>query len=245
MASRLLHLRFDVQGDELEAARACEADVFARWYGNTAAQLAEEYGPYDETSVFIALMDEQGEAQASCRLIIPGAPGLKTYEAISRSPWSLDSERTFHAAGIDRNSCWDIATLGVRGRMRGTSTPGAIALYHGLMAAAQVNTVGSIVALADSRLRRLLDAVGVVLAPLPGARPAPYLGSRATTPVFGQRGIFDRQRRENPDSYRLIALGVGLDGIAVPKPEAFILHADRVVDLRPTPSPLQSTPSVA
>src|SRR4029453_7143857 len=38
-----LRLLFDVQGELLESARECEAEVFLRWYGNTREQLAEEY----------------------------------------------------------------------------------------------------------------------------------------------------------------------------------------------------------
>ncbi len=57
----LLNLHFDVRGDLLEAARQCEEDVFLEAFGNTRTQLDEEYGPYNDQSVFIAVSDENGD----------------------------------------------------------------------------------------------------------------------------------------------------------------------------------------
>ena len=36
--------------------------------------------------------------------------------------------------------------------------------------------------------------------------------------------MLDAQRRMTPDAYRLISLGIGLDGISVPDPTAFELR---------------------
>ncbi len=60
----LLNLHFDAQGDLLESARQCEEDVFLQAFGNTRAQLDEEYGPYDDQSVFVAVSDERGTSSA-------------------------------------------------------------------------------------------------------------------------------------------------------------------------------------
>jgi hypothetical protein len=69
----------------------------------------------------------------------------------------------------------------------------------------------------DERARRLLNAVGVYTHPLPGTRPGPYLGSQASTPLWGDLvRMADRQRRADPDAYRLINLGVGLEEISLP-----------------------------
>jgi hypothetical protein len=52
---------------------------------------------------------------------------------------------------------------------------------------------------------------------LPGARPARYLGSAASTPVYRHCDeAFDQQRIINPDAHRLFTQGIGLDGIRVP-----------------------------
>ena len=56
----LLNLHFNVRGELLEAARECEADVFLQAFGNTRQQLEDEYGPYNDQSVFVAVADDQG-----------------------------------------------------------------------------------------------------------------------------------------------------------------------------------------
>ena len=78
--------------------------------------------------------------------------------------------------------------------------------------------------------------------PLPGTHAAPYLGSPASTPVYGHFAeMADLQRRTNPEAHRLIDLGVGLDGISVPAAETFRLRdagesevafvADRILEV--------------
>jgi hypothetical protein len=101
----------------------------------------------------------------------------------------------------------------------------AAALYHGLIKASAVNDVRGFVSLIDERVRRLLSMFGLVVHPIPGTTTAAYGGSQATTPVWADAAAFvGDQRRNNPEAYRLITLGVGLDGVRVPGPEAFRLR---------------------
>jgi hypothetical protein len=110
----LLNLHFDPRGDLLEAARQCEEDVFLQAFGNTRSQLDEEYGPYNDQSVFVSVSDDSGHVVGSCRLITPGPAGLKTLNDVARQPWGVDGLRAARAASIDVTRTWDIATLGVR-----------------------------------------------------------------------------------------------------------------------------------
>ena len=98
----LLNLHFDAQGDLLESARQCEEDVFLQAFGNTRAQLDEEYGPYDDQSVFVAVADESGHVVGACRLITPGSAGLKTLNDVARQPWGIDGVRSASAARSTR-----------------------------------------------------------------------------------------------------------------------------------------------
>lgn len=209
-------LVFCPEGELLERTRACEAEVFLQTYGNTEQDLAFEYGPYDEASCFIALTDGGGDVVGACRLIMPSPAGLKTVNDVFAPPWSVDGARALRAAGSDESQAWDVATLAVR-RVSGITPLAAAALYHGLVMATRANGVRSIVMMLDERARRLLAMVGFVPRPIPGTAPAPYLGSAATTPLVGNvADMIDMQRRRNPDAYRLISLGAGLTGIAVP-----------------------------
>jgi hypothetical protein len=219
-------MTFDPQGDLLESARECEADVFSRWYGNTRAQLDEEYRSYEESSVFLTIADRDGVAVAAARLLAPGgSAGLKTLVDIGRPPWSVDGHRSAAAVGLDLSSTWEVATLGTRVGGAAVSRL-SFALYHGLIAVQRANRMTSFVAVLDERVRRLLSSVGLTTRALPGTGTAPYLGSPASTPVYTHCApVLAVQRTRFPDAHRLITLGVGLDGIAIPQPRAFGLRA--------------------
>lgn len=220
-------LHFQPSGDLLEAALACEADVFLNAYGNTAEELDSEYARYADSSVFIALTDRHADVVAACRIIRPGPAGLKTLDDASREPWQVDGYRSAAAARVDVTRTWDVATLGVRAGLRGTGLIAASALYHGLIVAIEVNAVRTIVMTLDERVRTLLTGIGLITHALPGTFTAPYLGSTASTPVYGHYSeMRDAQRRVNPDAHRLVAQGVGLDSVVVPERGHFRL--DRV-----------------
>ena len=209
------------------SARQCEEDVFLQAFGNTRTQLEEEYGPYDDQSVFVAVSDDSGHVVGACRLITPGPGGLKTLNDVGREPWGVDGLRAARAAGIDPENAWDVATLGVRRDYRGSKMSVAIALYHAIVVSTRVNEVGT-----DHRDPRRPDRAGSSRRPTsscprcPAPGPAEYLGSPASTPVYGHcAGMVDGQRRMNPDAYRLMSLGIGLDGISIPEQSAFELRS--------------------
>ena len=242
MAGSPFRLTFDVRGPLLEAARGCEAEVFLSWYGNTADQLEREYGGYAESSVFITLSDDDGDVAGAIRLIVPGVAGLKTLHDMADPPWHLDGPRSARAAGLDLDSTWDVATLGVRDGMGSKGVMAAAALYHGLILATRVNEVTALVSIMDERVRSLLRSVGVITHPLPGAVTAPYLGSQASTPVYGKMThALDTWRRIAPEAFRLIAQGNGLEGVRVPDPATFVLGSRPLtIDLT---EPAQAVPS--
>jgi hypothetical protein len=211
-----LRFVFDPVGDELAAALECEADVFLETYGNTIDQLADEYGRYADSTGFMTLLDEHGSALATTRFIASGPAGLKTLNDVGRRPWNVDGVRSARAAGLDPASTWDIATISVR-RNTGRGSLPAAALYHGIAAATRANDVDAIVMIMDARARRLLSASGLQTQTLPGTAEGEYLGSPKSTPLWGHLGdMFALQRRTNPDAYRLIYQGIGLDGISLP-----------------------------
>lgn len=221
----VLTLHFDPRGALLQSARDCEAEVFLRWFGNTRGQLQLEYGAYEDRSVFLVLADEREEVVGAVRLLTPGACcGFKTLTDIGGQPWRVDGGRAAVAAGIDLSSTWEVATLGVRSLSKAAEVSTALALYHGLMTVAQVNRMSSFIAILDERVRRLLASVGILTRTLPGTRTAPYLGSDSSTPVYSHfASMLDNQRRRFPDAYRLVTLGIGLDGVSVPDRAAFAL----------------------
>ena len=237
-----LRLVFDVRGDLLDAARACEQDVFDAAYGNSPEQLEAEYGPYDDASVFIALVDDGGRAYGACRVITWGEPGLKSLNDLSRAPWRLDGLRSARAAGIDPVTSWDIATLGVRGELGRSGVMAAAALYHGLVTGGRANGVSTMITIVDERVRTLLHSVGLNTHVLPGSGPGEYLGSARSTPVYAHlAAVVDHQRRRSPDAYRMITLGVGLSGVQLPSPDEWRLKPREHVVVLPGGGAVEET----
>lgn len=226
----LLYLHFDVVGTLLDAARDCEEEVFLSAFGNTREQLDEEYGPYDAQSIFMAVADENDYVLGSCRIIAPGPAGLKTLNDVARPPWNADGYRAAMAADVDPSTAWDLATLGVRRSARGRHLSVAIALLHGLVVSTRANQIPSATAILDRQIRRILNAADYIMPALPGLAPAPYLGSPESVPVYTHYAtMLDGQRRKNPDAYRLMSMGIGLDGISIPGSENFMRKTRELV----------------
>ncbi|HEY8719249.1 hypothetical protein [Pengzhenrongella sp.] len=234
-----LSMHFDVHGALLAGARDCEAEVFLKWFGNTREQLAEEYGAYEDSSMFLVLANQAGEVLGAARMLQPGGhAGLKMLVDVGREPWDVDGGRAAAAVGIDLGSTWEVATLGVRSGSTGGGTQLSLALYHGVVAVTRANRMSSFVAILDERVRRLLGSVGILTRPLPGTNTASYLGSAKSTPVYAHCApMFERQRTQFPDAYRLVTLGIGLDGVAIPTLDAFRPRLRKPVLAAPAPAP--------
>lgn len=201
----------------IEAARECEARVFFETYGNTREQLADEYGPYEVSSVFIAVSESGGDVVGASRLILPSAIGLKTLDDVARPPWSVDGYASARSAGIDPMRALDLATLGVRRSLGGVGRLVSLALGHALTQVARVNSLADVIMIVDARARRVISSIGCDTFALPGTRPAPYLGSPESSPVwFNVARMLDTQRRDNHEGFRLVGQGVGFDGIRMP-----------------------------
>ena len=139
-----------------------------------------------------------------------------TLNDVGRRPWQVDGPRSARAVGVDPARTWDVATIAVR---RGSGRGGlcASALYHGIIAAAYANDIDFIVMIMDSHARQMLTSLGMQAQALPGTKTGEYLGSASSTPLWANlKRALEQQRQDNPDVYRLIFQGIGLDGIALP-----------------------------
>ena len=225
VASVTLEMTFDPQGERLDAALDCEATVFFETYGNTREQWHEEYGPYDRASTFLSISESGGDVIAVCRLIMPGAAGLKSLDDMSREPWLVDGYRSARSVGVEMATTMDIATIAVRKGLRGPSRVASMAIYYGMLMATRVNNLPNVVMIMDERARRLSSSIGFITQALPGTEPGPYLGSPKSTPLWANvPKMIDNQRHLNPDGFRLVSEGVGLSAIALPSRSDFLLR---------------------
>lgn len=226
-----LTLHFDPQGALLEATHDCEADVFAERYDWPQEDTRAFYAPYDASSTYVCVADPDGQVVAMARYIYPSAAGLCTVNELSEE-WGVDGTQMLAETGLDLSRTWDVGSVCVRRDAKRYGVLHAAALYHGLLKASAANDVRGFVSLIDERVRRLLGMFGLMVHAIPGTSTSAYGGSKATTPVWADMATFvGDQRRKAPDSYRLVTLGVGLDGVRVPPPDAFKLRRPATVVL--------------
>jgi hypothetical protein len=240
-----LTLHFDPQGELLQSTLDCEREVFAERYDFDRDETAAFYAPYDASSTFVSVADSDGLVLAMARYIYPSEAGLATVNELGVE-WDVDGVAQLEETGLDLDHTWDVGSVAVRRDARKYGVLHAAALYHGLLRASAANDVRGFVSLIDERVRRLLGMFGLMVHPIPGTQTAQYGGSKATTPVWANMAKFvGDQRRTSPDAYRLVTLGVGLDGVRVPGPDAFKLRRPHDGEGRLAPVQIDLRESIA
>lgn len=233
--------------EELAAeARALEATVFYETFGNTPDMLAAEYGPYEDTSVFIVVIDNHRARTAGMiRLILDGHGSLKSMTDIADEPWSMPLDRALAGAGItdlDTAEALDVTTLAVHPEYRGASTSGlvSLALYQAVVQTAVAGGFRWLVTILDVVVLELIN--GSTQAPFrfyPGVGPMRYLDSPSSVPVWCDFVEYEpRLRAADPAMGEILFDGTGMEAAISPADYeragsiARALTATDIVDLR-------------
>jgi hypothetical protein len=235
-ARPLLRASFPCRGADLSAARSCEALVFARRFGNSAHQLAREYGPYEASTVFGGVFLPDGSAVGCVRLIRPDGRGpVKTLSDAAGPPWNLSRQLLQSVVGDqadpDVGETWDVATFGVDGTATGGDRRVTMALLSVMFGAFRDNAVGGLVAMLDTGARRAFRGLGLHVNDIPGALSASYLGSASTTPVHRRIDVLHAEHFiAFPHVHQQVFHGWHVDGLdeQMCAPGAFALFADAV-----------------
>jgi len=216
--------RRDDAGAEL--GRYVERMVFLEAFGNTAETLEREYGPYDEASVFICVVDQMRRLPAGMmRVLLPSPTGFKSLNDIE-PVWGVPVETLMDRTGIavDPEKTWDIATLAVASDYRSKAARGLVSmgLYQTLTLAARHNDVEWFVAILDMPVFRLLRwKLRMIFAGYKSIAPLPYLGSAASIPAWCDVVAAEKRlATTDRDLHAVLVQGIGLE------------HALRPVDLR-------------
>lgn len=211
----LLRPCFPCRGADLVAARRCESVVFERRFGNTADQLAAEYDAFQASTSFGAVLREDGAAVGSVRLIRPdGERPVKTLADACRPPWSLSDRVIGRLTAGEAGETWDVATFAVDAAAAGPDRRVTMALLSVMFGAFRDNGVGGFVAMLDTRARRAFEEHGMLLHDLPGARPAPYLGSPCTVPVHRRLAeMHDEHAHRFPHLHEQVFHGRDIEGL--------------------------------
>lgn len=207
-----------------DEARRLEASVFFETFGNTPAMLADEYGPYDDVSVFIVVLDHhRARVAGMIRLILDGHGSLKSMTDIEHEPWSMPFDRALREAGLDdldTAAALDVTTLAVDPEYRGAATSGlvSLALYQAVVQTAVAGGFRWLVTILDVVVLDLIN--GSTQAPFrnyPGVDPMRYLDSPSSVPVWCDFDEYEpRLRALDPGMGEILFDGSGMEAAVAP-----------------------------
>lgn len=236
-----------------ELGRSVEREVFLEFFGNSPALLAEEYDPYEPTSLFFVVIDHGRRVPAGVmRVVLPSPVGHKSLDDLARV-WGESADAVCARTGVDLGDArvWDIATLAAAPDYRGAATGGlvSLALYQAVGMLAARDGVDFLVAVLDLVVLDLVQSrIGRPFDRFDGIEPVAYLDSPASLPVYCDfPGHESRIRLLDPTMHALLYLGEGLEA-AMSSPDWDTALAEAgvrgaPVD-RPVPAPAASLEAV-
>jgi hypothetical protein len=185
---------FEIDGSDPFAniARQIERQAFEEAFGNDAVTMTNEYGPYEESSLFFLAVDTHATAPAGVLRMIRNSPaGLKTLvdlEDSNKTPMPVRTDDVIRHHGIDDlQKCWDGATSAVPRRYRRRVATIHVQLLRTWYAAAMRENVTHFVSILDGRVLKIVrDYFGVPLVPLADTPPFTYLGAPNSQAVYAR-----------------------------------------------------------
>ncbi len=209
-------------GDWGPLARFVEREVFALRFGNDADVMDREYGPYEESSFFVLVVDHRrAEPVGEFRVIEASPVGFKTLTDIEREPgWgsTLDDFVTQHRPAGDLSHVIDAATLAVRAEWSASRTGAlaSIALYGGLFRACIAIRAELLVTAIDEAVADMVRWLKIPIEPLCDLPAIEYLGSPATRPYVIKWETIDADRRSSPALMGMLMGGAVDDEYSLP-----------------------------
>ena len=225
------------RGDEPGATlgRYVERTVFLEAAGTTPDVEAEQYDPYEPSSVFICVIDHlRGLPVGAMRVLLPSPTGFKSLNDVG-PVWGASAQELMERAGlkVDLDRTWDIATLAVMPDYRGKATRGLVlmGLYQTLTMAARECGTEWFVAILDMPVFRMIRwKLHLIFAGYEGVAPMPYLGSAASIPAWCDVVKAERRLAEtDQDLHAILVQGIGLEAALR---RADLTRVDRLVAWR-------------
>ena len=194
MADKYICFEVDGQDPLSNVGRHIERVRFEKTFGNTADDMAREYGPYEHASTFFISVDREDEAPAGVlRIIRNSAVGLKTINDVAGPPLNLPKEHimAYHNIGA-LDDCWDIGTVATMPEQ--PSAIASIQVYRAMYLTAERDKVKHFLSVIDAKaLSQLSGYLGIPFQPLAGTAPFEYLGSARSQAVYGYvSDLFER-----------------------------------------------------
>jgi hypothetical protein len=202
---------FELEGTDPYAniARQVEREVFEDSWGNDSVTMKQEYGPYDESSVFFLAIDTQANRPAGVLRMIRNSPaGLKTIVDLDDNikspiaPIAIPADEVMRHHGIeDLDRCWDGATAAVPRQYRRKLAAMHVEIMRVVAAAAMRENIQHFVAVLDAPVvKAARDVLGLPLAPLADTPPFTHMDAPNNQAVYAHvsslLGIAVRRNRK-------------------------------------------------
>ena len=196
------------QGSPYEnVARTIECEVFEKFFGNNAEEMADEYGPYEPQSIFFLSVDQFSKQPAGVLRVIENGPaGLKTLTDLETSedpavPHLSPNDVQVHHEIESLDTCWDVGTVAVRKEYRASRAEAqetSVQLYRALYTAALESGVDHFVSIIDARpYDKMTNYLGIPFVPMAGSEPFSYLGSEKIYADYGEvRKFYEKMNRK-------------------------------------------------
>lgn len=197
-STRFVCFELDGSDDFANVARQVEREVFEESWGNDAAMMKDEYGPYDQSSRFFLAIDTlEAEPAAVIRMIRNSPAGLKTLVDLDDTvkspiaPVGIPVEVSMRHHGIDDlDRCWDGATAAVRRRYRGKLASIYLQTMRVVYAAAIRDHVEHVVAVLDAPIYKAArNVLRLPLVPLAGTPPFTHMDAPNNQAVYAHVGL--------------------------------------------------------
>lgn len=223
-----------ITGPHSELARQCrevESEVFYEKFGNDEELLREEYGPYEDRSRFICVLD-QDEVVGVLRVIEGERPfdfkAAADLPEIGGLPFEVGDDQIDQLhPGFESSKTWEVGTLAVRKSHRGqkfrdVSHPTSLLgikvshmLYHQLYQQSKENGIDHWIMMIDTRAKAQLAAAGIPVESFCGLRPREYIGSELTHPGYvNVKDVPDKVRSKSLMNFLVLAKGLGITAIS-------------------------------
>ena len=190
-------------------ARQLEREVFEASWGNDSATMKQEYGPYDESSLFFMVVDTHDKVPAAALRMIRNSPaGLKTIVDLDDcrkspiAPTAIPADEVMRHHGIDDlDRCWDGATAAIPRRYRRKLAATHVHLMRIMALAAMREDIQHFVAVLDAPVVRVArDILGLPLIPLAGTPPFTHMDAPNNQAVYAHvpslLGLAGRRNRK-------------------------------------------------
>jgi hypothetical protein len=200
-----------------ELGRLLERSVFLEAFGNTEDDLKEEYRIYEESSLFILVLDHLRHLPAGViRVVRPSPVGFKSLNDLQPT-WGESAAVLMERTGLNfpPEKIWDVATLAVPPEYRARAVGGLVGmgLYQTLTMAARASRIELLVTILDMPVFRMLRwKMRMIFAGYRGIGPKSYLGSVASMPSWCDLLHADRHLASvDSDLHGILFKGVGLE----------------------------------